>query len=97
MAAYRQTLVKLGTLIVPAELRDESILARASVSNMEALNHSFEFKVESLRAFAAPIVGVEHLPAAWLRDTTTRVNPVVCIFRIQPAICKGNAVVGRRL
>jgi ubiquinone/menaquinone biosynthesis C-methylase UbiE len=68
------------------------------IANIEALNDALrEFKVEPVRRFTTSLVGVEQLPAGWLRDTAIRLNTAACIFRLPPAICKGNAVVGRKL
>jgi SAM-dependent methyltransferase len=70
----------------------------ARIANIDALNAALrEFKVEPLHRFATSLVGIEQLPAGWLRDAAIRVNTAACIFRIPPLICKGNAVVGRKL
>jgi 2-polyprenyl-3-methyl-5-hydroxy-6-metoxy-1,4-benzoquinol methylase len=70
----------------------------ARIANIEALNDALrEFKVEPLHRLATSLVGVEQLPAGWLRDAAIRINTAACNLRIPPAICKGNAIVGRKL
>jgi len=69
----------------------------ARIANIDALNDALcEFNVEPLHRFATSLVGVEQLPAGWLRNAAIRVNTAACMLRVPPAICKGNAVVGRK-
>lgn len=68
------------------------------IANIGALTAALrEFKVEPIHRFSTSLVGVEQLPAGWLRDAAILVNTAACSFRIPPALCKGNAVIGRKL
>jgi 2-polyprenyl-3-methyl-5-hydroxy-6-metoxy-1,4-benzoquinol methylase len=70
----------------------------ARMARIEAVTDALrELKVEPLSRFATSLVGVEQLPAGWLRNTAIRVNTATCILRLPPAVCKGNAVLGRKL
>lgn len=70
----------------------------ARLANIEVLHDTLrEFKVEPLHRFGTSLLAIEQLPAGWLRNAAIRVNTAACLFRIPPAICKGNAVIGRKL
>lgn len=69
----------------------------ARMASIDALNDALrEFGVAPLHRFTTSLVGIELLPAGWLRNAAIRVNKAACVFRIPPMICKGNAVIGRK-
>src|SRR5207247_1638813 len=69
----------------------------ARIADIDALIGALrQFQVDPLRRFATSLVGVEQLPAGWLRDAAIRVNEAAFRLRLPPAICKGNAIVGRK-
>jgi len=68
------------------------------IANIEALNDALrDFKVQPVQRFATSLVAVEQLPAGWLRDAAILVNTAACGLRVPAAICKGNAIIGRKL
>jgi 2-polyprenyl-3-methyl-5-hydroxy-6-metoxy-1,4-benzoquinol methylase len=67
----------------------------ARFASIDALNEALrEFGVVPVHRFTTSLVGIELLPAGWLRNTAIRVNKAACVLRIPPMISKGNAVIG---
>ena len=69
----------------------------ARIAKIDALTGALrEFGIEPSHRFATSLVGVEQLPAGWLRAAAIRVNEAAFRLRLPPAICKGNAIVGQK-
>ena len=69
----------------------------ARIAKIDALTGALrEFGIEPSHRFATSFVGVEQLPAGWLRAAAIRVNEAAFRLRLPPAICKGNAIVGQK-
>jgi 2-polyprenyl-3-methyl-5-hydroxy-6-metoxy-1,4-benzoquinol methylase len=67
------------------------------LANINALNEALRgFKVEPVYRFSTSLIGIEQIPAGWLRNTVISLNHLVCILRIPPAICKGNVLIGKK-
>src|SRR5262249_15809160 len=83
-----------GTELWSAE---KSIPFAARTTNIDALNNALqEFGVVPLHRFTTSLVGIELLPAGWLRNAAIRVNQAACVLRVPPMIGKGNAVIGQK-
>ena len=67
------------------------------IANIDALSQALRgFKVEPVHRFSTSLIGIEQIPAGWLRNAAIRLNHRVCLLRIPPAICKGNALIGKK-
>ena len=66
-------------------------------ANIQVLNDTLhEFQVEPVRRFSTSFIGIELFPAGWPRNAVIRLNHLVFLLRISPAICKGNAIIGKK-
>jgi 2-polyprenyl-3-methyl-5-hydroxy-6-metoxy-1,4-benzoquinol methylase len=76
---------------------EDGIRFVARMASIDALNDALrEFGVVPLHRFTTSLVGIELLPAGWLRNAAIRVNKAAFVFRVPPMIGKGNAVIGRK-
>jgi len=67
------------------------------LANINVLNETLRgFKVEPVFRFSTSLIGIEQIPAGWFRNAVISLNHLVCILRIPPAICKGNAIIGKK-
>lgn len=69
----------------------------ARCANIQVLNDTLhEFQVEPVYRFSTSFIGIELFPAGWPRNALIRLNHLVFLLRIPPAICKGNAIIGKK-
>jgi len=69
----------------------------ARIANIEELNEALhEFQVEPVHRFSTSFIGIELFPAGWPRNAVIRLNHLAFLLRIPPAICKGNAIIGKK-
>jgi hypothetical protein len=67
------------------------------IADIETLSDALrEFKVEPLYRFSTSFVGVEQMPAGWIRNAAICLNQAACVLRIPPSVCKGNAVIAQK-
>jgi ubiquinone/menaquinone biosynthesis C-methylase UbiE len=67
------------------------------MADIEALNEALrELKFEPVHRFSTSLIGFEVIPAGWLRNAAIRFNHLVFLLRVLPAICNGNAVIGKK-
>lgn len=68
------------------------------IANINTLNKALrEFEVEPVHRFSTSIIGIEGPPPGWMRNTVIRINHLAFLLRVPPGICKGNALIGKRI
>ncbi len=69
----------------------------ARMANIDALIEALrESKVEPLHKFSTSLIGIEQFPLGWPRNAAIHLNHLVFLLRVPPAICKGNAIIGKK-
>jgi ubiquinone/menaquinone biosynthesis C-methylase UbiE len=69
----------------------------ARMANIDALIEALrESKVELLHRFSTSLIGIEQFPSGWPRNAAIHLNNLVFLLRVPPAICKGNAIIGKK-
>ncbi len=69
----------------------------ARMANINALIEALrESNVEPVRKFSTSLIGIEQFPSGWARNAVIHLNHLVFLLRFPPAICKGNAIIGKK-